>query len=453
MKRLSSFLVALFLATTALWAYDFKEENLCYNITGTNTVAVTYESDWWSYNYRYLDSVNIPTFITHQDVTYCVTSVESNAFRGSKIVSAIVGDSVTNIGSRAFECDSLVSITIGENVTSIVGSAFSKPRITSVVWNARNCGGTEVLYTLFGTNNSVTSFVFGDKVESIPSYLCYNMKKLTSITIPISVTNIEEGAFDHCTTITSITIPNSVSNIGKDAFLNVCNVMYHGNATGAPWGAKSINGYVDGAFVYEDAVKKTLLGCTATGHIKIPNSVTHIGSSIFTNYNGVNSVTIPKSVTYIGKYAFYGCSSITKVNYTGDVKGWLEIDMENNGTAKDYRNVTNPVVWSRNLYINDVPLTNLVIPDGVTHLSSNFAYDNSLIAVTIPNSVTEICSDAFYKCTNLIMVSISDSVRNIEEGAFSCCENLSFVKLPKNLHRIDKWAFSSCNLNIFDNTK
>ena len=41
---------------------------------------------------------------------------------------------------------------------------------------------------------------------------------MTSITIPDSVTNIGESAFEKCTGLTSITIPDSVTSIGDDVF-------------------------------------------------------------------------------------------------------------------------------------------------------------------------------------------------------------------------------------------
>lgn len=44
------------------------------------------------------------------------------------------------------------------------------------------------------------------------------MSKLTSITIPNSVTSIGESAFCSCTGLTSVNIPNSVTNIGYKAF-------------------------------------------------------------------------------------------------------------------------------------------------------------------------------------------------------------------------------------------
>ena len=47
-----------------------------------------------------------------------------------------------------------------------------------------------------------------------------NCKKLTSVTIPNSVTSIGQNAFDGCSGLTSITIPNGVTSIGNSGFKN-----------------------------------------------------------------------------------------------------------------------------------------------------------------------------------------------------------------------------------------
>lgn len=59
---------------------------------------------------------------------------------------------------------------------------------------------------------------FGDKVTTIPAYLCYHMSSLQDLVIPESVTNIGRQAFEGCSKLTKLTIPDAVTTIGDYAF-------------------------------------------------------------------------------------------------------------------------------------------------------------------------------------------------------------------------------------------
>ena len=135
--------------------------------------------------------------------------------------NSFIPNSVTSIGFGAFDgCSGLTSIEIPNSVTSIGERAFSYcSGLTSVVWNAVIGHLHYKWYHPFeGSTENLTSFVFGDSVQYIPSYLCANMSKLTSIEIPNSVNSIGDGAFYDCSGLTSVTIGNSVISIGKSVF-------------------------------------------------------------------------------------------------------------------------------------------------------------------------------------------------------------------------------------------
>ena len=151
-------------------------------------------------------------------------------------------------------------------------------------------------------------------VTSIGQSAFYNRTSLTSVIIPNSINIIEHFAFEGCTRLTSVNIPNSVWYIGQDAFLRVKHIIYNGVATGSPWGAFSVNGFVENGFVYTDTTKTSL--CTYIGtdtNITIPSTVTTIGNNAFRNCNNLNSITIPGTVSSIGNNAFNNCSNLGEI--------------------------------------------------------------------------------------------------------------------------------------------
>ena len=72
-------------------------------------------------------TVTVPLEVTIDGVTYKVTSIADNAFKGNKkLKKVVVGSNITSIGKNAFAgCTSLTSITIGKNVKKIGKNAFT----------------------------------------------------------------------------------------------------------------------------------------------------------------------------------------------------------------------------------------------------------------------------------------------------------------------------------------
>ena len=257
--------------------------------------------------------------LTSVTIPNSVTSIGKYAFHGSGLTSIEIPNSVTEIKTGAFSyCRDMASVTIPNSVTSIGAAAFQMCGIISLtIPNSV----TSIGENAFTYCSLITSISIGNSVESIGRAAFAWCRGLTSIYIPSSVTSIGERAFCGCTGLTSVSIPNSVISIGKEAFYNVNNIVYSGSLEGAPWGAKSRNGYVNGYLIYSDAAMTILKGClsSATGELVIPTSVTSIENYAFYYCSGLTSIYIPSSVTNIGEGAFYYCNSLTSVTIPDSV--------------------------------------------------------------------------------------------------------------------------------------
>jgi len=214
-------------------------------------------------------------------------SIPSFAFEGcASLTSVTIPDSVTSIGSRAFfNCSGLTSITIPNNVTNIGQEAFE------------GCTG-------------LTNVTIPNSVTSIGLRAFFNCSGLTSITIPNSVTSIGQYAFRACSNLTSIAV--DVSNLYYEG---VGGILYNKTKTILIQAPRKISDNVTIPDSVIDIVEYAFEGCTNLTSVTIPNSVTSIGLRAFFNCSGLTSVIISGSVTSIGEWAFATCTSLMEVTF------------------------------------------------------------------------------------------------------------------------------------------
>lgn len=230
--------------------------------------------------------------------------------------ATVIPNTITAIGDYAFwGCRNMTSIIIPENVTSIGKEAFFACELTnisfpnSLIWIGDNA---------FAECWNLTDINLPNSITHIGSGAFGGCSRLTSITIPSSVTTINERTFSGCWGVNDIQVPNSVTSIGNDAFSMVNNVIYHGSATGSPWGAKTVNGYWEGDLVYTDSTRHYLTGCKlAAENVVIPNNTYRIGQYAIINSSSIISITLGDSVNHLDNEAIsclWSLQSITSRN-------------------------------------------------------------------------------------------------------------------------------------------
>ena len=344
-------------------------------------------------------------------------------------------------------------------------------------------GDTDIAYPVTGGNiyfdkstgtitycdSSVKEAIIPETIEGvgvscIGSSAFYKCRRLTSVTIPNSVTSISNWAFDGCTSLmefvvsessksfsavegalfnkektmliryplgktnTSYEILNSVTSIGDWAFRDCKNLT----SVNIP---SSVKGIGHSAFS----------GCTSLTSIEIPDSVTSIGGRAFSDCTGLTNVTIPNSVATIDHNTFNGCTGLTSVKIPDSVTSIGDSAFQD---CKELMGIIIPnSVTSIGIaaFYGCKSLTSIEIPNGVEIIDQRVFQDcTNLTSIEIPNSVTYIGWYAFGYCTNLTKITIPNRVRGIGSNAFECCTSLTSVELSNSVRSISQYAFQGC---------
>lgn len=151
----------------------------------------------------------------------------------------------------------------------------------------------------FYKQKSLTEYEISETIKKI-GRLAFAESGLKTVDIPEGVTEIEYGAFLSCVDLADVKIPATVSHIGTKAF------------EGTAWLNNWRNGddTSDGDFlIVGDGILLAYKGNSA--HVEIPDGVKQIGSEVFKGHTEILDVAVPASVTKICAEAFRNCSELT----------------------------------------------------------------------------------------------------------------------------------------------
>lgn len=345
---------------------------------------------------------------------------------GQTYYVVVAGYDGSGAAALSWECveGGTPTFTIEDGVLTAVelNGAF-EVTIPGTVW--------EIGESAFEGCEDLMSVVMSNGVAKIDDYAFYNCSSLESVTLPYGLMSMGKCAFAYCHELAAVTVPEGVTNVGYRAFYS-CDGL---TSVALPRSLASIG---DEAFAFcggigaftvsddnpaykvQDGMLLTKNGGVllhgADGDVSIPSGVTRISNGAFASCVGLTNVTIPTSVTSISSYAFSGCGGLTNVEIPNSVQ------YIGKGVFQHCRGLADEdgfVIVRNVLYDSYGDQSEVEVPQGVVKIDDNvFAYRSDLTKVTIPSSVSSIGAYLFRNSSNLTNVTFEGNAPTVNNYSF-----------------------------------
>ena len=423
------------------------------------------------------------------------------------IASLTMGIFISGAGQQKVEAKTKITYTLKKGTLTIKGKGAMpakmkfrrNKKIKKVIIKK---GVTSVSYEAFALCKNLNSVTIPSTVKTIGIRSFYGTK-ISKITVPSKTKTIGQGAFGSCKSLKTIVMPgdfklkleedtddklwyvtsdqSAVDTITFNTKLKLANVSYLSAnnlvvAKNDP-SYQSIEGVIytkDGKGIVRVPQKRTELkikeGCTEFNMQSVLYNSTDSEGDEFNNCSKLKKIVIPSSV-----------KSINKVKYKTDRADACDMHVDTIEIApKDFdanslyalgsslgKNITieslmkllpDQITYKDHMYITkdhgllkyDGKDANVEIPEEITWIAPEAFYRNETLKnVKLPSKITTIEENTFYGCSELEAVVIPDQVTMIGKSAFDECTVLKSVTFGKSLKVIKDHAFASVNIRNF----
>lgn len=241
-------------------------------------------------------------------------------------------------------------------------------------------------------------------------------------------------------------MPSSVLQVDSSAF-NECSKLTYNKYDTAWYLGNETNPYVVLAKPENNEIK----------NCEVHKDAVYIYDNSFATCHALEKIVIHDKIKSIGSAAFFNAGNLRAV-YIDDIASWCNINF------KDYS--SNPLCFATRLYVKNVPVSEIIVPDGVKSIPSLAFSCNNLITVKIPPSVKSIDASfmgaknlknvvlnegleliggkTFENCTSLETITIPSTVKTLGFGTFRGCTALKSINVPDSVETIGDGSFEKC---------
>ncbi len=324
------------------------------------------------------------------------------------------------------------------------------PQAKNVAEYTVPAGVKEIASYGISRNKYITSIDLKD-VTKVQISALVNLLKLKTITIPknLKKEGLEKGAFEGCSALEAYEVAEGNTDFSAEG-----GVLFSANKEILYFYplAKPDETYTIPSTVKEIA-EKAFQGATKLTSLVIPTSVEKIQEQAFRQNYKLASVTFcePSKITNLSAYAFWQCPKLTEVTLPSSITeiGKVFLQCENLETVNVPANAKLKTI-KEDAFATNKKLKNFNFQGNcnLEAIEANaFANAESLESFKFPKTVTKIGRNAFTGCTNMATATFAEDadIQKIGEGAFADC-GLTSISIPKKVQTIEREAFRNCKV-------
>ena len=231
----------------------------------------------------------------------------------------------------------------------------------------------------------------------------------TDPVIPEGVVRITDNAFCVCDKVTSITIPASVTDIEIGSFRNCANLVSFHVAPENPVFAD-----IEGVLFNKNLTTLIQYPINGKSDYCVPDNVTKLLSQSFANCASLVNITLPPKIIDLYSFTFAGCSRLKAIQIPQGVQG-----------------------IEQQCFYECSRLSNVSIPDSVTYIANGaFMRCSNLESITLPPRLSKLGHYAFAECPKLTEVHTESSSIQMLRNTFDESSKAYFYAPNMSLNEI-----------------